>query len=328
MSGRIEKENKLIQTINTILTNKPQYLWEWKNSLIASQKTASTTKDYICKVLKFLEDNNYDLSINTTLDYFVNIQTKSDKNGNIVRTSDSYRQSVWYCLNNFFTFMVKMGYVEQNPMVMIDKPKNHDLARINENRILLTKDDFEDILESVRTGVGSHKAKARQAKWKERDLAIMALLMSTGMRKSALLSMDVDDINKTDMTIRIIDKGDKLHIYNLTSKTINILEEWLEKREKILENNINEKALFISGSNKRLKNIDDLIEKYCKDALNMHISPHKIRAGFTSIMYQETGDIEFCRRVVGHANVGTTQRYIVTDNKEREKSAEIMNSLF
>ncbi|MEE3416989.1 MAG: site-specific integrase, partial [Prevotella sp.] len=57
------------------------------------------------------------------------------------------------------------------------------------------------------------------------------------------------------------------------------------------------------------------------------LSPHKLRSGFCSIMYSKTHDIEFVRRAVGHSNVATTQRYIVTNKDEKKKSAEIMESI-
>ena len=56
----------------------------------------------------------------------------------------------------------------------------------------------------------------------------------------------------------------------------------------------------------------------------MHVSPHKIRAGVASILYEETKDIEFVRRAIGHTNVATTQRYIRTENKEREKASKLL----
>ena len=70
-----------------------------------------------------------------------------------------------------------------------------------------------------------------------------------------------------------------------------------------------------------------LVYKYTERALGKALSPHKLRAGYCSILYNQTHDIEFVRRAVGHANVATTQRYIVTNGSEKKKVAEIMGSL-
>ena len=72
----------------------------------------------------------------------------------------------------------------------------------------------------------------------------------------------------------------------------------------------------------------ELVDKYAYKALGYHISPHKLRSGLASILYEEKHDIEFVRRVIGHSNVATTQRYIVTNNAEREETANIMGNIF
>ena len=69
------------------------------------------------------------------------------------------------------------------------------------------------------------------------------------------------------------------------------------------------------------KTISDVVEKYAG------VSPHKLRSGFCSILYKKTGDIEFVRRAVGHANSATTARYIVTNGEEKQNAAEIMGSI-
>jgi site-specific recombinase XerC len=109
-------------------------------------------------------------------------------------------------------------------------------------------------------------------------------------------------------------------------KTIEALNEWVYDRESW---NTSSNALFISENGNRISAtaLSELVEKYCQDALGYHISPHKLRAGFCSILYKETGNAEFVRRAVGHSNISTTQRYIVTDNNERAKASELIDGL-
>ena len=75
------------------------------------------------------------------------------------------------------------------------------------------------------------------------------------------------------------------------------------------------------------KTLTEIVQKYTGRALGKPLSPHKLRAGYCSILYNKTHDAEFVRRAVGHANVATTQRYIVTKGNERKKAAEIMASI-
>ena len=70
-----------------------------------------------------------------------------------------------------------------------------------------------------------------------------------------------------------------------------------------------------------------MIQKYTEQALGKPLSPHKLRAGFCSILYSKTHDIEFVRRAVGHSNIATTTRYIVTDGSERRKASKLLRDI-
>ena len=267
-----------------------------------------------------------DITLTNTEKYFIYIQKKVDKNNKLVYTSSSYQYGIWCALHNFFKFMVNRKYIPENYVDFIEKPKNNDLDRINENRILLTKKDFNRIINSVNKGVGSSKAKAHQQKFKSRDMSIIMLFMTTGIRREALAEINIEDIDLKEKQLIVIDKGMKQHKYNLSDKVIDNLNEWINLRESINKENNN--ALFISGNGKRMTGsaIYKLVEKYCDDALGYHVSPHKLRSGFCSILYEEKGDIEFVRRAVGHSNISTTQRYIVTKNDEKIEASNLISS--
>ena len=207
---------------------------------------------------------------------------------------------------------------------------NHDNIDSHSKGLFLSEDkeDFNEILKCVQNGVGSHKAKEHQKNMRNRDILIMLLFMQTGMRKTALSEINIDDIDLSKRELLVIDKGNKRHIYYLTDDVVKYLKLWLLQRDKILGDNYSD-ALFISENKTRLSNnaIYKLVEKYCEEALDERISPHKLRSGFCSILYNETKDAEFVRRAVGHSNISTTQRYIVTDNSEKERAANLINNL-
>ena len=192
--------------------------------------------------------------------------------------------------------------------------------------MLLTQNDFNKILAAVDTGVCSKKAKGYQEKYRNRDRCIMLIFMTTGIRKTALAEININDIDLDNHKLCVMDKGHILHEYYLNDITCDSIKKWVYDRSNI---NLNTDALFISRENKRMcgNSITKLVDKYAYNALGYHISPHKLRSGLVSIIYEETGDIEFVRRVIGHSNVSTTQRYIVTDNTEREQTAKIMGDL-
>jgi len=338
MNGRLEVDQRIFVSVEEKIKTMPSFINEWYYNLRASEITATSCRDFITKVKKYMEfvnGGNQDIS-KLSLDCFSNenltryltsIQTKTIiKDGVEIRekTSDSYRQCVWSCLNNLCEYLYTSGKIGTNYLRTIKRPKNNDLVRINDNRVLLTETDFNKILEAV-----DHNFKGQrciQKKLKIRDKLILLLLITTGMRRTALSEINFDDIDFSNETVDVIDKREKHHTYKLSKKTMEALNEWLPLRNK-LANDTN--AVFITATGGRMNGNDvyKIVDKYCKEALGYHISPHKIRAGFCSVIYDKTKDIEFTRRTVGHSNIETTKRYIVTKNDEREKSSKIIDDL-
>lgn len=335
MNGRVEKDIKLFRTIEEKIKSYPQFVISWYYYLKANKKSAMSCKDFINKITRFLEYINEDISVIIPEDfnedvitgYFIKIQTKEDG----TEMSVSYRQGIWSCLNNFFDFLYSRKLIEDNYFVLagIKRPKGDDLERINKNRKLLTKEDFRNILKAVDTGVGNAKARGYQKAYRNRDKAIIMLFMSTGMRKTALEEINVSDLDLEKHELYTIDKGHKVFTYYLTDEVIKVIDKWLTDRYFLLGKR-DDGALFISKRNKRMcgDSIADIVDKYAYEALGYHISPHKLRSGFASILYEEKHDIEYVRRAIGHSNITTTQRYIVTNNEERKDAAGIISGLF
>lgn len=331
MNGRVEIDMEIFRKIENQIIYYPEYVISWYYYLKANEQSAMSCRDYINKIIHFLEFINNDIKgiklndidENIITQYMIHVKYKV----NGTETSISYRQGVWSCLNNFFNFIYIRNLVDKNyfKIADIERPKGSDLDRINRNRTLLTKDDFKNILSAIENGVGSNKAKGYQKTFKNRDKAIFLIFMTTGMRKTALEEININDIDFDNNTLYSIDKGHKLHTYYLSDDVLKTIKDWMADRQYLLGDNSTE-ALFISSENKRMhgNTISKLVDKYANNVLGYHISPHKLRSGFASIMYEETGDIEFVRRVVGHSQVSTTQRYIVTNNKEREEAVNIM----
>ena len=334
MNGRVEVDMNIFSKIEKQIIGYPDYIISWYYYLKANQQSAMSCRDYINKITKFLRFINKDINLVTLNDlkedvivrYFIEIQNRDNK----TETSVSYRQCVWSCLNNFFNFLYKRKLVQYNIFETsgIERPKGNDLERINKNRKLLTKDDFKNILSKIDEGVGTNKAKGYQRYYKNRDKAIFLIFMSTGIRKTALEEINIQDVDMEKHCLHTIDKGHVAHSYYLNDEVLDAINNWMIDRNFIL-NDVKNDALFISKERKRMhgNTIAKLVDKYSYEALGYHISPHKLRSGFASIMYEQTGDIEFVRRVIGHSQVSTTQRYIVTDNSEREEAANIMNKL-
>ena len=312
--GRLENEKRINKTIDKILEKSPQYIREWNNYLYANGKTASSRKDFINKIIRFLSSIDkdimqvapQDITSDSINEYMINIRTKKTPDGKIVETSGSYRQTIYCALNNFLKFMKRKGYIKENYIDDIDYPKSNDLERINEKRVLLTEEEFGHILDEAK--------KESNDFLRYRDICILSLFMTTGIRETALMSINREDINFLEGKLIVIDKGDKSVDCPLSEYMINTLNNWLDIRGN------EDGALFISrlGSRMTPLAISNVVKKYTQKALGKELSAHKLRAGFASITYKNNPDILFVQRAMGHANSSTTQRYIVTENKERE----------
>lgn len=329
MDGRLQNELRIDGKINKILENAPSYLSEWNENMKASKKTAATRRVYIQKIKKYLATINKnikdlkvdDFNESNVEKYMISIQTKVDKNGELKYTSDSYQQVTWSCLYSFFDFLQMKGYINKNYIKVVKRPKNHDLERINEHRILLTSDDFKKLLDEVE--------KTWNPVRRARNRAILMVFMNTGMRESALISLMPEDIDYKSKTLYVIDKGNKRHEYQLTDKTINALKDWMSVRSQLCKHKIYDKNIFITHEGKALQSsiLEEWLRKLSQKSIGVPITPHKLRSGLASILYDQTHDIEFVRRVIGHSNVETTQRYIVTTGDERKVASEIIDNL-
>ena len=331
MQGRLENEMKLQRATDEVLKDMPNFAKEWHLNMRASKKTASSCLDYARKIRRFLEYvsddpknmNASEITLAACESYCISCQTKTNDNGMIVYTSDSYQQGVWSALNSFMKFLRKRHYIEYNFMEDIDKPRNRDLERINNERILLTQKEFNKILKAVKTG-----SDFMGGLFNNRDALILLLFMTTGMRETALAEINIEDINLIDNTLTVVDKGNKIHVYMLNEQVLHYYHKWIEDRKQ-LENSYSKTALFINRYGKRIAShgVSEVVKKYCEEGIGKRLSPHKIRSGFCSILYNKTNDLEFVRRAVGHTNIQTTQRYVKTDGKEKERAVQIISDL-
>lgn len=328
MNGRLEHDMKREEHINKILSHMPEFMTEWDMNMKACQKSTVTRYQYIMKADLYLRSINQnekevtldDLTFQTAQEFFVSLNTIKKK-GKIVESSDSQKCTIWSAMQCMFVYLKKRGYVKENPMEMIDRPINHDVDRIREKRVLLSANDFNKIIQKAELDYN--------CEMRERNLAMLLLFMTTGMRKTALSEINIDDINEEEGTLTIIDKRKKTHVYYIEGVAQNAIWNWLYKRPNF-ETAESGDALFINihGQRVGVTAIDGVVAKYTKKALGKSFTPHKLRAGFINVLYKKTHDLDFVCKAVGHAAVTTTARYMDAKGDERQKSRDLMNDVF
>jgi integrase/recombinase XerC len=326
MNGREENEAKIQIAINKILDKMPETIVNWEVNLELGNITASTRRVYVGKIQAFWEYCNLN-GINKcekiTKDILINfLKSRKIQNNKVV--SDSHMQGWWYCLNNFITYLYDNGIIDSNYMSKIPKQK---MRKNEKDKILLTKDDFREILEAIDNDTYSNNVNFTDPTI--RNKAIIMLFMTTGMRATALTSINVEDLDFTTHKLPVIDKEGTKHTYILGFETEMAILEWLDVRERYLKPGTETNALFVGARGNRitLYGVEEVVQKYTEMALGEKLSPHKLRAGFCSILYNETHDIEFVRGAVGHSKVETTSRYIVPSENVKEKASDIMRNI-
>lgn len=324
MKGRLEHDLKNEERIRTILFRMPEFVTEWDTNMQACGKTATTRIGYLYKVELYLKYINQDtrnitlndLTLSSVQDFLISMQHIMKK-GELCESSDSYKELLWNAMNSLFLYMTKCEYFSKNPMDMIECPKNNDRERIRMNRRLLDSEEFREILKAVDND--------KECIMRHRNKAIILIFMTTGIRRTALTEINIEDIDEISHTLTVIDKRKKTHIYYLGESTVEALRKWQEERPKYLKDEENS-ALFLNNRGSRIGvcAVNDIATKYTKAALKERLTAHKFRAGYINVLYRKIHDLDFVRKAVGHSSVLTTARYIDAEGDERKKARDLM----
>lgn len=328
MERKLESEIKIQRATNDLLELMPQFIYEWYVDMKKSGIATSSCYEYLRKIRGFLEYisddiknmNAEEITCQACESYYIYCQLKKEDNGMEVPTSNSYRQILWSVLNNLVKFLVKANYIENNFMGNIDRPKDKD----NTRKIRLTKNDFNKILLAAKD-----PNNYMHGMLNNRDALIVLLFMTTGIKKTSMSEINMENIDRENKTLSIIDRNNTAHMYDLSDQIIEHLDEWLKDRTKF-ETSDSKNALFISKDGFRLGDdaIYNIVKRCCYKGIGKKLSPHSLRSGFCTILYQKTHDVEFVTNAVGFAHKQTTLRYIKNKGGERKKSMEIMSNIF
>lgn len=227
-------------------------------------------------------------------------------------------------LRTFYKYFYKKEKIKTNPSVLVDTPKLHDKAIIR-----LEPDEVANLLDNVETGEGLTKVQNKfHGKTAARDLAIITLLLGTGIRVSECVGIDVEDIDFNTNGLKIHRKGGYEAIVYFGDEVEEALKKYIKERKSIIPLDGHTKALFLSIQKKRIsvRAVEILVKKYASFVTTMKkITPHKLRSTYGTSLYKETGDIYLVADVLGHKDVNTTRKhYAAIEEDRRRKAANIV----
>ena len=223
-------------------------------------------------------------------------------------------------LKSFYNYYYRNELITQNPASIVKMPKLHE-----KNIVRLDVDEVAILLDEVESGEKlTKRQQAYHEKTKVRDLAILTLMLGTGIRVSECVGLDMDDVDFKNNGIKIHRKGGKEVIVYFGEEVCEALLNYMEERENLTPVEGHANALFLSMQNKRIsvRSVENLVKKYSKLVTNLkNITPHKLRSTYGTNLYRETGDIYLVADVLGHKDVNTTKKHYAALEDERRRTA-------
>lgn len=223
-------------------------------------------------------------------------------------------------LKSFYNYYYRKELLKNNPAALVRLPKLHEkeIIRLDSEEVFM-------LLDKVEKGDSlTDKQKTFHNKTKLRDLALLTLLLGTGIRVSECVGLDLDDVDFKNGGIRIHRKGGKEATVYFGIEVENALLDYMEERSQMDPAEGHENALFLSLQMKRIsvRSVENLVKKYAKTVTPLKkITPHKLRSTYGTSLYQETGDIYLVAEVLGHSDVNTTRKHYAALDESRRKSA-------
>ena len=322
MTGRLEKEDSAKRKMEKKLSQLPDIFTSFYNWMDARDKSYTTMDNYINHAAEFMEfytkgkNNNkfYESVTEDHIEKFMNYIRRKNVNGQEIEVGDEIRAAKWSSLNTFFKFLSQRKYISSNPMLLTERPK----IKTKHTITYMTPDEITSVFEKI-------KMDARKVD-KNRDMCIMAIGLGTGLRVSAIVNINVEDIDFRANTIKVIEKGRKTKEVKFSDNIRNILVAWLKDRE-VYFNGGSDGPLFISQKKNRLSvdSVQNIVKKYTKH-LPKKITPHKLRSSAAMNLHGAGVDVLTIASLLGHENVTTTQRYVEAYERDKQNATDILDS--
>lgn len=231
--------------------------------------------------------------------YLVAARLKGGKGSNRERKGTTMARKI-AALRTFFSFLVTVGEIPGNPAAAIAAPRR--MMRLPE---FLPVDEMMDLFRSL----------PAEGEPGRRDLAILELLYSSGLRVGELVSLRRMDVSLEEGTVRVLGKGRKVRVVPAGEKAMRALREYLDVRRKTGKRDEKEEwqgPLFrnLRGGALTARSVARLLDAALSRAgLERHLSPHGIRHSFATHLLESGADLRAIQEMLGHASLSTTQRY-------------------
>ena len=196
----------------------------------------------------------------------------------------------------FFNYLKKSGLVTNSPFELINSPKSPShLPNV------LSPEEVSQLL--------NFKPKNAQEK---RDLAIIELIYSSGLRVSETVNADLSDFEDGKDFLRVLGKGSKTRLVPVGRYAKNAIEDWMIEMDKL---STKDDSLFVNLRGNRITTIS--VQERLKNIAIMQglppVNPHMLRHSFATHLLESSGDLRSIQELLGHSSLSTTQIYTRLD---------------
>ena len=261
----------------------------------------NTTKSYqrdlkkLCLFLESLNIKDYtDVSMDICSAWIGDLFSQNNNPRSIQRHLSSAK--------GFFRFLKKNNLIDVSPFELVTAPKS--ASNLPE---VLTPEDVEQLLNFKPSSL-----------IEIRDLAIVEMMYSSGLRVSETVNINVSDFEEGMSFLRVLGKGSKTRLVPIGRFAISAINNWLSERDKIVSNT---DALFLNSKGTRLtvRSVQLRLKKMALKQGLPPIHPHMLRHSFATHMLESSGDLRTIQELLGHSSLSTTQIYTKLDYQHLAK---------
>ena len=202
----------------------------------------------------------------------------------------------------FFKFLKKNNIIRSSPFELVIPPKSANILPD-----ILSPEDIEQLLNFKPSN-----------DLEIRDIAIVELMYSCGLRVSETLMVDISDFEEGMTFLRVFGKGSKTRLVPVGRFAIKAIDNWIIERQKIKSD---ENALFLNSRGKRIsaRGIQIRLKRMALKQGLPPINPHMLRHSFATHMLESSGDLRTIQELLGHSSLSTTQIYTKLDYQHLAK---------
>jgi integrase/recombinase XerD len=280
-------------------------------------------------VVRGLSENTRNSYYRDLRAYFTFLQECSLKEIAQVRDADIVRYRAWLktkglsersiarhfsAVKSFHRYVCDEGIIDTDPTIKLEAPKVGTILPT-----VMTFDEVQLLLaQPNELNVQDSQKKALLL----RDKAMLETLYASGLRVSELVSLRLNDLNKTKGYIHCFGKGEKERIVPLGESALYCISRYLEEARQIFLKDRYSAYLFVNRFGEKMSRqaFWKMIKKYLKQAgLSSKLSPHTLRHTFATHLLEHGADLRSLQLMLGHTDIATTQVYTHVSTKRLKK---------